>query len=600
MAGEIKRNLEQAGIFLNRFWTGLNSQRSPLFTPLSSMGLQIIQRMDALWDGANVDISHEMTLVRRPGFPTYISTNLSAPPLLMYGYKDVDGNVKNVVDTTTKVDWFTSAGPTTLFTKTTTNRGSFMKVGSTLYYCDGPDTFQVYNGSRYTWGIPGPATALTIGTATGTLSPTAGYKWVYVYKRSVNGHVSSASPSSAMAVPATNVQYTLSGLGSSNPEYDQIEIYRTEDGGANYYLLAAIPMAANWTYTDNTPDSGLNTDVLAPLAGVNDPPPAGISLACMYQGRVWVAVGNMLYCGAGPDCTNGMPEECFPPANNWKLPGTITAFAPTDNGLLVFLEDDCYVVLGTDLSSYNVKIWQRNFGVKTQTCVAQDGDLVYIYTAKKQLYELSDSLTEVGFAIQKRLGAFDPGKVSLALFRDGADEGLFISNGVDTIYRYSVSLQSWSAPYLPVGGAGLVASIEVATSDYRMLLARADGSILTRDLTHYNDAGTTYSAWAIIGSITVAPPRQVATVNSILLSTYPVGTYPTVSVLMNEVSGTFVVLPNPVPDPPILKPSQSVRMMRHDLLGNQNAMPIQARHLQVKIEWPAEDARNELLDLGIA
>ena len=257
------------------------------------------------------------------------------------------------------------------------------------------------------------------------------------------------------------------------------------------------------------------------------------------------------------------------------------------------------MMLGSDLASFTPKIWQRNFGVKSQTCIAQDGDLLYIYTSNKQLFELSDSLSEVGFPIQRRLGAFDPTKVSLALYRDGADEGLFVSNGVDTIYRYSVSVSSWSTPYVPVGGAGLVASIEVATGDYRMLLARADGSILTRDTSVCNDAGETYPAWAVIGSITVAPPRQVAIVNSVLLDTMPIGTYPTVSVLMNEISGTFVVLPNPVPDPPQLRASQTVKMMRHDLLGNQSAMPLHARHLQVKIDFGAEDARTEILGLGI-
>jgi hypothetical protein len=598
-AQEIKRNLEQAGIYISRWQLGLNDQRSPLFTPMSAMGLQMISRMDALWTGQNADISHEMTLVRRAGFPRYCSSNLSSTPLLMYGYKDVNGNIKKAVDTTTAVSWFDSGSITALFTKTTTQRGSFLKVGSTLYYCNGTDTFQCSNGVLSKWGIDAPVTAPTIGMLTGALSPKSGYKWVFVYKRSATGHVSSASPVSANSLAQTNKQFTLSGTGSTHADEDQIEIYRTEDGGANYYLLVTIANTAHWTYTDNTADDGLNTDIMAPMAGINDPPPAGISLVCMYLGRVWVAVDNLLYCGAGPDSTNGIPEECFPPANVWKLPGKITAFAPTTNGLVVFLEDDAYVVLGSDLASFKPKIWQRNFGVKSQCCVAQDGDLLYIYTSKKQLFELSDSLSEVGFPIQRRLGAFDPTNVSLALYRSGADEGLFISNGVDIIYRYSVAMGSWSTPYTPVGGAGILASIEVATSDYRLLMGRADGAILTRDTAQFNDDGATYPAWAVVGSIIVAPPRQVAVVNSVLLETMPVGTYPTVSVLMNEVSGNFVTLPNPVPDPPQLPPSKSVKMMRHDLLANQAAMPLYARHLQVKIAWPAEDARNELLTLGI-
>jgi len=50
------RNVEAQGIWIQRWMTGLVTQRSPLFTPMSAMGLQFISRMDALIDGHDMEI----------------------------------------------------------------------------------------------------------------------------------------------------------------------------------------------------------------------------------------------------------------------------------------------------------------------------------------------------------------------------------------------------------------------------------------------------------------------------------------------------------------------------------------------------------------
>jgi hypothetical protein len=600
---EIKRNIESGGIYINKWTTGLYNNRSPLFVPISAMGLQMISRMDTLWDGLNADLSHQMTLQRRPGFLRYCSTAFSSSeyPQQFFSFKNTSGTIKAMVETPTKVEWFDTTTVNTVITKTTTAQGSFVKVGSTLYYANGVDAKKWVSGTVSNWGIVAPATAPTITTISGVLSPLTGYTYVYVYKNSSTGHVSTASPVSGDTFAQTSKDFQLSGIGSSDPQVDQIEIYRTEDGGADYYYLATISNSGSWTYTDSSPDDDLNTFVVAPQNNQNDPPPTGAGLTCFYCGRVWIAKDNLLYFGGGSDVTNGVPEEAFPPANVFKLPGTIRAFAPTSQGLVVWTEDDAFVVLGSDLLSFRPIMWQKNFGTKSQNCVAQDGDLIFVFTSNRQLFSLSTSLSEIGFPIQASLGAFDPTTTYLTLHRSGADEGLFISNGVDTVYRYSASMQCWSSKYQPVGGVKCVSSIEVSTANYRLLMGRTAGSgyILSRDTNTYSDDGSAYPAYAIVGSINVAPPRAVTVVNSIVLETYPVGTYPTVSVLMNEISGTFVTIPNPVPDPPQLAGSTTVKMMRHDLLGNQSAMPLYARHLQVKITWATEAAKNELLGLGI-
>jgi hypothetical protein len=358
-----------------------------------------------------------------------------------------------------------------------------------------------------------------------------------------------------------------------------------------------------WSFTDSTADTGLNTDLVAPLAHTNDPPPSGMSLLVAHMGRLWGASGGTLYYSGGPDITNGVGPECWPPANNFPVPGKITALASTTGGLVVFTSDDAYIVFGENSSTFTVpQIWQQNFGVASQNCVVQDGDLIFIFTTKGQLFQFGGKLQEIGWNIQSTLGSYNPANVYLALHRSGPDEGLFISDGSTNIHRWSMALECWSTVFQPVGGVGAIGSIEVSTTNWRLLMGRTAGSgyILNRNTSVFSDDGTSYSAFAIVGSLVVAPPRQVAIINSVLLEASATGTYPTIAVLLNEISGTFTALPNPVPDPPELKASLTVRMMRHDFKAAQAPLPQHVRHMQVKITFATEAAQNEIYGLGLA
>jgi hypothetical protein len=603
----ISRKLEDGGLYINRWQIGLYKQRSPLFTPMSSMGIQLVNRLDSLWDGQNIDISHNFTLVRRPGFTRYCSTAFGASdyPLSFFSFKNTSGTIKLMVDTPTKLYWFNTSSITAVITKNTTAQGSITKVGNMLYYCDGNDSdTKKWDGTTsWKWGVVAPATAPTISFSAGSLSPKSGYKYVYCYKNSTTGSLSTASPVSASTLAATNKNFTIQGASSADSQVDKVEIYRTADGGSVYYYLTTVNNGGTWSYTDSNPDSALNTFKVAPQNNLNDPPPSGISVSCFHLGRMWVAAGNKLYFGAGPDVTNGVPEECFPPANVFTLPAKITAMASTSSGLAVFTEDDAYVVIGSSTASFVPKLWQENFGVKSPNCLVQDGDMLIIFTSNRQLYQIVDGLQEIGFPIQAQLGAFNPATTYLTLHRSGADEGLFISDGSSNMYRYSLAMNCWSTVYQPVGGVGCISSLETTTATYKLLLGRptASGYILGRDTTVFSDDGTAYPAWATVGSLVLSPPGEVAKIDAVLLEMMPNGTYPTVSVLLNEVSGSFVPLPNPVPDPPELSasPSTTLLMKRHYLKAAQTPLPQLVRHMQVKFTFATEAAANELLGLAI-
>lgn len=408
------------------------------------------------------------------------------------------------------------------------------------------------------------------------------------------------------------VNISVSGKYCPDSQVGSVDIYRTKDGGATYYFLATIANSVGtgtWSYTDSTQDANLNNFIIAPVAGVNAPPPAGASLLCWYGGRLWAASQNVLFFSGGADTLNGSGQESWPGINNFTLPGNITALAGTSSGLIIWTTDNAYVLIGTSAATYTTpQPWQVNWGVQNQNSVTQDGDNLYIATTRGQVWNFGASgLAETGFEIEAQLGAFTPGNVYITLHRSGQDEGVFVGDGTGNIYRFSTAANAWDTAMQPVGGCGAIASIEFTTGNWRLLMGRPTGSgyILQRDTATYTDDSLTYPAWTIVGSLTVAPPRKVAVIESVLVVASAVGTYPAISVMLNEITdtsslpSTFTVLPNPVADPPQLAASQTVWTRRHDLKAAQSPLPQHIQHMQVKITFPSEAAANELLGLGL-
>lgn len=764
----ISRNLEQDNIYLNRFWSGVCTNRSPLFVPLSQMGLQVIQRLDTLWDGLNTEISPAMTLVRRYGYSRYCSQAFGGLdyPLAYYSFRNLSGTVYPLVDTPTHVYQFGTSSLTSVFAKSTTVQTSFQKVANYVYACDGTTAWKWNGTTQSLMGIASPVSAPILSyVPNGQLSPSVGYSYVTTYSNPTTGHVSTGSPVSAntgpivnqtaiegsvttavistsfdgsnnvtvhcsnnfqpgqkvvcsgltfatwlngktltinsvgsgffiatgvthgsyaltndtgsammtLTVPNSPYEYTvfnsaafvsdggvvyatsslpltkvassptigqyavntatgqytfaaadlgagiqitytfslssstainiqLQGIGSTDPQVTTIQIYRTLDGGSVYYLDATISNTSNWTYTDSTLDANLNTDIIAPLSDSNDPPPSGMSLLAWYAGRLWGASGSTLYFSGGPDTTNGVGTESWPPANNFPVPGQITGIASTSQGLVVCTTDNAYVVYGQNTASFTVpQLWQHNFGVATQNCIAQDGDNLFFLTMRSQLFSFSGSLTELGNPIEANIGAISPSAAYITLHRSGTDEGLFVGDGLTNIWRFSMNMTCWSPVAQPVGGVGAIGSIEVTPGTWQLMAGRSSGGgyLLNRSTSTYTDDGQAYDAFAIVGSLILAPPRRVAVMESVLLDVAVAGTYPTVSVLLNEISGTFTVLPKPVADPPQLVDSKTVWMKRHDLKAAQTPLPQHVRHLQVKIDFGKDEVRNELLGLCI-
>lgn len=386
-----------------------------------------------------------------------------------------------------------------------------------------------------------------------------------------------------------------------------------------------------WTYTDTgavygypfnitVPDGELDILIQAPINDENNPPPnttnplttsvdGTFALLCYGAGRMWGAVDNFLYFAGGPDVTYGNGNESWPPANVFALPGKITALASVPAGIVAFTADDMYIVYGTSSSTFYIQMYQRNLGAASQNCVVLDGDTLYLYSNQGQLWSFTHKLDEVGLNVAPLLSlTFTPPTVYMTMHKSGADVGLFISDGSTNHLRYRIDENSWSPMGQVVGGASCFASIETSVGVYTLLIGSATGSgfVSARSLTSWTDNGGTYACNAIVGSLIVAPPGSTAIVEFLTLQYVPTGTAPAVATLTQDIAtlagaGSFIAIGTGVNDPPKLLATGSSGMVqkRWYMKNAQTPQAQEMNNLQVKISFPAENFKAEILTLGV-
>jgi len=409
--------------------------------------------------------------------------------------------------------------------------------------------------------------------------------------------------------------------------FNAVEIYRVSDGGGIFLFAGAVtnPGAGNtWIYSDFTPDADLNVLQIAPQNNLNDPPPGAPgssvptpvgTITAYWGGRFWMIVGNYVYFNAGPDCTNGIPEESWPPANRFKYAGPAFALKPTADGLalLVYLADRvCEIQGGPETISFYSMDALDNFGISNPNAIYKDGSIIGQFTTQRQFFELIEhSKDEIGQHIADYLTKnFTAATTYATMHRDGLDVGMFLSNGVDQVLRYGSNIQAWSVPAFPVGGAGALRSIETAVGVFSLMLASPTGGgyLLARDLTTWQDNEANYAdCFITIGSITLSQPgAPMAVLQHIVGYFDPAGTLtnggpsvPTIAVLPNEVSGTsgigFLELPVVQQEPPIgqTSPSTTLLALRWpvDMFNSSEASQF-VHHMQLRIEFEPENAPN--------
>jgi len=330
------------------------------------------------------------------------------------------------------------------------------------------------------------------------------------------------------------------------------------------------------------------------------------SLITYYAGRLWGAVGNLLYFAGGPDVTFGSPTESWPPANVFTFPGAITALAPVPAGLVVFTNNTMYIIYGTSTDTFYSQVYLRRRGVVSQNCVVMDEQTMYIYTTNRQCFSYSNSEAEIGYNVSPLLTAtFTPANTYLTYHRDGEDVGLFISDGSVNYMKYRPDQGSWSPMCQIVGGADAFQSIETSVGVYTLIVGSATGGgyISGRNVNTWTDFLGTYPCSAIVGSLITAPPGAISKIDYLTMQWMPTGTTPVISILANEIAtisgvGPWITLQG-VNDPPKLNPSATVLQQRFYLKSANQPVPQELNNMMIQINYPAANTPDQVLTLGV-
>jgi hypothetical protein len=471
----------------------------------------------------------------------------------------------------------------------------------------------------------------------GTLSTfNGGWEYGVALVNTLDNTVSNMSPLSAatgnfigvngISIPAGA---GLPALADIDPQSDYVAIFRTTDGGSVPFLIPGvnttytIPLSQYLVsgYTDTTPDTGLNNLIQGAAAGENTPPALGAINLTYHLNRIFFSIGNTVYWTSGPNTPVGNGVNGVSPLNYDNFPSLVKRLVPTTSGLMVFTVSDVYLIQGNGTSANPIQSGiplMSGVGLLSYNALDVNGSIIGFFTTDNQFVVLdpSSGVDYAAFPIgdQLRLNNGNPGQswnaanVYVAWHVSGEDQGWYICDGLNGWFRLMPtpapeSGYTWSPFATIVGGVGAVQSLEVSPGLHKLLLGpTGTGSILTRDLTTWEDNGNVYSANAVIGSAVLAQPGQIAIVSSITTDSVKTGTPLILGVIFDEAlpyyKGAFDLIKNYVDDPPNTKKSTSFYSQRFNLseiVGEAAA----CRSMQIKVIWSAENAQNELLTMTV-
>lgn len=454
-----------------------------------------------------------------------------------------------------------------------------------------------------------------VGNATGSIlwqnaGAVAPVMYGYAYMDSKTKDISNMSPASIAISTSDGEAVHLQGIASGDNQVDTVVIFRTAHGGSTFLYDTQIPNPAGgvWTYDDTTLDANLNTEWQAQVNGEGTPLPDGATCLGYHLGRIFAAVGNVVYISSGPDAVAGGSSGNAGFDTTFTAQSKITRFWTCSLGMVVFTVRDAYIILGsgTDADPLYMVVFIEDIPLRSYDCFSVNKTTPYLLQGNNTLVSLDPSagIIEAGFPIADRLEEEFNSAASYVTFhkQSSRDTALYAANGVDRWYRMSAtnapeSGSAWS-PRAQFTSLGCVQSVEVTPGQYRLLMSgTAPGPILQRDASTRTDNGVPFTAATIFGSIVLALPGQLAALSFITLESVRIGTRPTLALLLGETHGTFETLKRTRQDPTNLPPSNTLFSDRYHFAQNQKTA--WCRHFQMVIEWPAEDAANELLTFTI-
>lgn len=370
-------------------------------------------------------------------------------------------------------------------------------------------TFQLDAAQITVFQLGGPG--IVVSGAAGTMTATAGYVYVFCYGNSNTGHISSPTPPSANTGVFTNkanVSVTLTA--STDPQVNQIRLFRTTDGGGGTYFELPTSPYPNTTgaVLDSASDGNLQVGSIAPTPTFNDPPPPFLA-PVYFSGRIWGFVGNKVYFSGLEEINQGVPEESFPSGiagNFWSFDEPVQGLGVAGIGagqtLGILCGGRLYGIQGNTLDTFRRFLVSNRRGCRNRTCVTSLGGMMaWLDTANQVWATDGNSLQELSLAIRPDLSSITQANCSLTFHTAGRFHWLVLSTGAK-LFVYDIDQDQWMPPWN--FSANYIVSEEVAAGNY-VLQAATTTKALQMNPVAFNDNSVTYAPVAKISLLSVIP-----------------------------------------------------------------------------------------------
>jgi len=460
--------------------------------------------------GSNCVVKANGTLARRPGFSTQTADDFGSGNTIerffhWRSWAGVHYIFCNVITSSVSQVYKQAIGTDTafksIFSSTATEPFDFVVANNAVFYGNGTDMRKYDGTNEYRWGIVAPTVAPSAAiSASGNVPAAIQHKWVYAFENSTTTHLSDVSPASN-AVTAVGNQWQITGSGSSDPQVDQIRIYRTEDGGSVFFDLSTSPIAdpgaATWTLNqDNDSDDDLSSNQ-APVRSINTVPTAGRGLT-FFAGRIWWFEDDTLYYTGSEEVNNGRDVESAPTDNQRRFGQEITGLATVSSVLLIFTRNGIHRIAGDSLSTFRRDILSSNYGVHNRIALASSGDVVgWLDVANVVRVSNGDDVQEISQPIRSDIESINHANAHMAFWDDGIRHWLVLMDGGNNrIHLYDFDHGQWQPPWditVPTAvGVG-----QTADGTHRLFLGRTNGSTnvpLRMNTSNFQDQGSNYTA----------------------------------------------------------------------------------------------------------
>ena len=248
-------------------------------------------------------------------------------------------------------------------------------------------------------------------------------------------------------------------------------------------------------------------------------------------------------------------------------------------------------------------------GLSSYNALDIHGGEIYFISADGQFLSFDPSLgvSRAGFAIGDLIAGLNPAACYVTCHEAGVDNAVYVGDGSTGWYRVNLHQAPaggpvWSPKATIVGGCQMVQSVEITKGVHKLLIGGtgSNQNILKRDLTVYQDNGSSYDAQFTMGSIVLAHPGQMA-ILGFIEADFSSTCIPTVSFLLNEISGGFTAFTSSVYDPPDLYGTTGAptSYLPYRYYMGQTRVAAKCRHLQIKVDFGSTSTQDQIFNLSI-